>query len=69
MSARRPHKNDSSRTDPSPGCSHTREVTATFLARFYFSKSFPQSRCLRPRAKTSAAFGARLLRALPRTRP
>ena len=69
MSARRSHKNDSSRMDPSSGCSHTREVTPSFLARFYFSKSLPQNRCSRLRIKTSAVFGARVLRAPPRTRP
>jgi hypothetical protein len=62
MPTRGPHKRHSSRTGSLAECSHTREVTETFVAQFYFSLDSRKKTCLSPRPRTSAAPGAAFLR-------
>ncbi len=62
MPVRRSHQRDSSGTAPLDACSHTREVTASFVAQFYFSSASRKKVCPRRRPKASASLGAGLLR-------
>jgi hypothetical protein len=64
MPARRRYQRHSPGTrSKSAECSHTREVTETFVALFYFSSAARKKTCPRQRPQTSAAPGAGLLRA------
>lgn len=55
MSLRHPHKRHPSQTPPSVPCSHTRDVTESLLARFYFAASPRKNACPKPRPPASAA--------------
>jgi hypothetical protein len=44
-------------------CSHTREVTETFVALFYYSSAARKKTCSRRRPQTAGTPGAGLLRA------
>ena len=66
MPTRRPHKRYSSGTGSLPECSHTREVTESLVAQFYFSLVSRKKTCRRQRPRMSAALGAGLLRAARR---
>ena len=66
MSTRGSHKRDSSATDSFLECSHTREVTDSFLTQFYFSVESRKKTCRRRRPQLSGAPGAGLLRAARR---
>jgi hypothetical protein len=63
MPARRRYQRHSPGTRSNAECSHTREVTETFVALFYFSSAARKKTCPRQRPQTSATPGAGLLRA------
>jgi hypothetical protein len=63
MPMRGSHKRDSSGTDSFLECSHTREVTDSFLAQFYFSAESRKKTCRKRRPQVTGAPGAGLLRA------
>jgi hypothetical protein len=66
MPTRGSHKRDSSGTDSFLECSHTREVTDSFLAQFYFSAESRKKTCRRQRPQVFGMPGAGLLRAARR---
>jgi hypothetical protein len=63
MPIRRSCKSHSPGTQTLVPCSHTREVTDTFLDQFYFSSASRKKTCPQPRPQTSAVPGEGLLRA------
>ena len=63
MSTRGSHKRDSSATGSFLECSHTREVTDSFLTQFYFSVESRKKTCRKRRPQLPGAPGAGILRA------
>jgi hypothetical protein len=63
MPMRGSHKRDSSGPGSFLECSHTREVTDSFLAQFYFSAESRKKTCRRQRPQVSGVRGAGFLRA------
>jgi hypothetical protein len=66
MPTRGRHKRHSSGTGFLHECSHTREVTETFVAQFYFSSDSRKKTCRKLRPQVSGAPGAGFLRATRR---
>ena len=60
------HKRDLSATGSFLECSHTREVTDSFLAQFYFSVESRKKTCRGQRPQMYGAPGAGFLRAARR---
>ena len=61
MPTRGPHKHHASRTGSLLECSHTREVTDSFVDQFYFSSGSRKKPCRRVRL-SAATPGAGFLR-------
>jgi hypothetical protein len=66
MPTRGSHKRNLSGTRSFSECSHTREVTDSFVAQFYFSLVSRKKTCRRQRPQVSGGPGAGFLRAARR---